>query len=114
MEDVNRVHPQFLKTRNRFYLERYQELIDCGLVTPAVILAEAFNGADSLDDSKVNDALKHGLKANNAASEPADVRNVCNRLHDLGYIWSPGGTTRNVYHSGIPSLMSFVAAAASH
>lgn len=109
MEDVNRVHPQFLEKRNRFYLGRYQELVDRGLLTPAVILAEAFNGTDSLVDFKVNDALKYGLEAKNAASKPADVTDARNRLHDLGYIWSPGGTTKQVYFSGIPSLMSFVA-----
>ena len=109
MEDVNRVHPGFVDTRDRFYLSRYLELKECGLLAPAVVLAEAFEGRDSLEDSVVDDALKRGLGAKSGTSEPVDFAEVRNKLHDLGYIWYPGGASGTKCYSGIPSLMSFVA-----
>lgn len=109
MEDVNNVHPQFVDTRDQFYLSRYLELKECGLLAPAVVLAEAFEGRDSLEDSVVDEALKRGLGPKSGTSEPVDFADVRHRLHDLGYIWSPGGASGTKYYSGIPSLMSFVA-----
>ncbi len=108
MDDVNNLHPEFVDTRDRFYLFRYQELKGCGLLAPAVVLAEAFEGRDCLEDSEVDDALIHGLEVKSGTSEPVDVAAVRNKLHDLGYIWAPGGASGKKYYSGIPSLMSFV------
>ena len=109
MDDVNILHPKFVDTRDLFYLFRFQELEECGLVAPAVVLAEAFEGRDSLEDSEVDDALIRGLEVKSGTSEPVDVGAVRNKLHDLGYIWAPGGASGTKYISGIPSLMSFVA-----
>lgn len=108
-EDVNSVHPEFVDTRDQFYLSRYSELKDRGLLAPAVVLAEAFEGRDSVDASVVDDALKRGLGAESGTSEPVDFAEVRDKLHDLGYIWSPGAGSAKEYYSGIPSLMSFVA-----
>lgn len=109
MEDVNSVRPQFVDTRDQLHLSRYLELKELGLLAPAVVLAEAFEGRDSVDQSVVDDALKRGLGADSGISEPVDFAEVRNRLHDLGYIWSPHGDSGKKYYSSIPSLMSFVA-----
>ena len=111
MDDVNSVHPKFVETRDLFYLFRYQELQECGLLDPAVVLAEAFEGRDSLEDLEVDDALMHGLEAKSGTPDSANVSGIRNKLHDLGYIWAPGGASGTKYYSGIPSLMSFVAEA---
>ena len=109
MEDVNSVHPEFVDTRDQLHLSRYLELKELGLLAPAVVLAEAFEGRDSLEDSVVDEALKRGLGAKSGTSEPVDFAEVRHKLHDAGYIWSPGGASGTKYYSGIPSLMSFVA-----
>lgn len=109
MDDVNNLYPQFVDTRDRFYSARHLELKASGLLAPAAILAEAYEGRDSLEDSEVDDALVRGLKVKSGTSEPVDVASVRAKLHDLGYIWAPGGASGMKYYPGIPSLMSFVA-----
>lgn len=63
MEEVNRVRPRVEETRNRFYLARYRELEKRGLVASAVALARAYEGIDSLEDSRVDEVLKVALEA---------------------------------------------------
>lgn len=109
MDDVNSLHPQFVDTRDRFYFQRYLELKRSRLLAPAVVLSEAFKGRDSLEDSEVDDVLMRGLAVKSGTSEPVDVVEVRDKLHDLGYIWAPGGSLGTQYYPGIPSLMSFVA-----
>ena len=114
MEEVNRVRPRVEETRNRFYLERYQELKDRGLVASAVALAQAYEGSDSMDDYRVDEVLKRALEADGQMTGSSELMQVRQELHDLGYIWSPGGARKSLYISGIPSLMSFVADVANH
>lgn len=109
MDDVNSLHPQFVDTRDGFYLQRYVELKRSALLASAVVLSEAFEGRDSLEDSEVDDVLMRGLAVKSGTSEPVDVAKVRDKLHDLGYIWAPGGSSGKKYYPGIPSLMSFVA-----
>ena len=112
MEEVNRVRPRFEETRNRFYLERYRELKKRGLVASAVALARAYEGIDSLDDSRVDEVLEGALEADGQVATSSKLVQVREELHNLGYIWSPGGGRRDLYLCGIPSLMSFVVDAA--
>lgn len=109
MDDVNSLLPKFVDTRDLFYLFRFQELEECGLVAPAVVLAEAFEGRDSLEDSEVDAALTRGLGVKGGTPDLAVVSGVRDKLHDLGYIWAPGGASGTKFNAGIPSLMSFVA-----
>lgn len=108
MEDVDRVRPKFESKRKRFYSQRYRELDDGGLLGPAVALAEAYEGIESLDSETVNEVLVSALEAEGRTAAPEEVRQVREGLHDLGYIWSPLVETGDPYLSGIPSLMSFV------
>lgn len=114
MEVVNRVRPEFEETRNRFYSERYQELEDNGLVAPAVALAHAYEGMDSLDNYRVVEALKGALEADGQEIGSSELMRVRQELHNLGYIWSPSGARKRLFFSGIPSLMSYVADVDSH
>ena len=111
--DVDRVRPKFRLTRNQFYAQRYRELDDSGLLGPAVALAEAYEGVDSLDSSNVNQVLERAIEAEGRAAAPEALREVREALHDLGYIWSPKLVRGDPYVSGIPSLMSFVSEVAS-
>lgn len=112
LADVNRVRPELETARNSFYLGRYQELVDSGLVAPAVALAEAFEGTESLDKPKVDEVLEVALAADGRTVTREALMKVREELHNLGYVWSPGGARKALYVSGIPSLMSFVVDAA--
>ena len=113
LADVNRVRPDLESARNSFYLERYCELDDRGLVAPAVALAEAFAGIESMVKAKVDEVLNVALAADGRTVTPERLMQVREELHNLGYVWSPGGERKDLYFSGIPSLMSFVVDAAS-
>ena len=113
MEDVDHVRPKFESKRNQFYLRRHRELDDSGLLGPAVALAEAYGGVESLDRKKVDEALERALAAEGRPVAPETLREVREDLHDLGYIWSPRVDTKDLYVSGIPSLMSYVFRVAS-
>ena len=113
IDDVNRARSEFEKTRDLFFGLRYRELRDKQLVTPAAALAEVFGTREELSESEVGGALKAVLIGENLPSSPDDIRDLLTKLHNLGYIWSPGGNLANRYFSGIPSLMTFVARMAS-
>ena len=108
VEDVNRVRPQVESKRKQFYSQRYRELDDRGLLGPAVALARAYEGIESLDSEEVNRVLQHALADDGRTAAPEALREVREGLHDLGYIWSPRVERGDPYLSGIPSLMSFV------
>lgn len=114
MDEVNRVRPRFEEMRNRFCLERYRELKNRGLVAVAVALAEAYEGIDSLPDFQLDEVLNGVLEADGQTAGSLRLMEVRQELHNLGYIWSPGGGRKDLYVSGIPSLMSFVVDAANH
>lgn len=113
IEDVERARPQVDTARNRFYLYRYQELKGAGLLGSATALAEAYADTNELAASRVDEVLEAALTAENRPSCPEAIAKARESLHNLGYIWSPGGGRQDVYVSGIPSLMSFVAEVAA-
>ena len=113
MDDVIRVRPEFEKSRDSFYGLRYEELCDEQLVSPAAALARVFGNREELARSEVVGALKAVLDGERLPSDPDDIAKLLAKLHNLGYIWSPGGNLSNRYFSGIPSLMDFVAGMAS-
>lgn len=114
MEEVNRVRPSFEETRNRYYLERYRELQDRGLVASAIALARAYEGIDSLEGFRVDEVLQGVLEADSQITGSSKLMQMRQELHDLGYIWCPGGTRKNLYISGIPGLMTFIADVGGH
>ena len=109
IEDVSRARPRFEESRDMFYGIRYQELERRGLLAPAAALASAYEETDGLASAQIDVVLKRTLEAEGRLSSRDSVAEVRTSLHDLGYIWSPGGIKANFYFRGIPSLMSFVA-----
>ena len=108
MEEVDRVRPRFESDRKQFHSQRYRELDDRGLLRPAVALARAYEGIESLKNKEVNAVLQRALEAEGRSAAPEALREVREGLHDLGYIWSPRAERGDPFLSGIPSLMSFV------
>ncbi len=113
MDDVNRARLEFEKARDLFYGLRFEELYKQDLVAPAVAVARAFGSREELARSEVAETLKTVLVGGNLPSGPGDIMSVITKLHNLGYIWSPGGNLANRYFAGIPSLMTYVARIAS-
>ena len=109
MDDVDRARPRFERARDSFYGLRYAELRKKQLVAPATALARAYGDREELKDSAVAEVLQTVLVSENLPSSPDDITSLITKLHNLGYIWSPGGNLSNRYFSGIPSLMTFVA-----
>ena len=113
MDDVNRARPEFEKARGLFYAFRFREFRKKQLVAPAAALARAFGNREELTESAVVETLETVLAGGNVPSGPGDIMNVITKLHNLGYIWSPGGNLEDRYFAGIPSLMTYVARIAS-
>ena len=109
MDDVDRARPEFEKARDSFYGLRFDEFRRKQLVAPAAALARAFGNRAELTESEVAEALKMVLVGGNLPSGPGDIMDLITKLHNLGYIWSPGGNLENRYFPGIPSLMTYVA-----
>ena len=109
LDDVDRVRPLFEKERYAYYLERHGELKGAELALVAAKLSLAFADTDKLTDLEVDAAIGRALESEGRASDPAAVMAACDRLHDLGYIWSSGGESRPSFRPGIPSLMGYMA-----
>ena len=113
VDDVDRARPEFEKARDLFYTVRYRELRNQQLVAPAAALARAFGNREELTESEVDEVLETVLADGNLPSGPGDIMELITKLHNLGYIWSPGGNLEDRYFPGIPSLMTYVARIAS-
>ena len=109
MDEVNRVRPEFEKALDVFYGLRFDELCDQNLVAPARAIARAIGNREALTRSEVTETLQTVLASENLPSGPGDITNVVTKLHNLGYIWTPGGKVADRYFPGIPSLMTYVA-----
>ena len=113
MDDVNRARPEFDEARDVFYGLRFDELCDQDLVAPARAIARAIGNREALTRSEVTETLQTVLASENLPSGRGDITNVLTKLHNLGYIWTPGGNVADRYFPGIPSLMTYVARMAS-
>ena len=113
MDDVNRARPEFEKARDLFFGFRFEELWKKDLVAPATAIARAIGNREVLTETEVDEVLKTALDGASLPSGPGDITNVITELHNLGYIWSPGGNLEDRYFPGIPSLMPYVARMAS-
>ena len=114
IEDVSRARTQFEARRNQFYSLRHAELKSHGLVAAAVALAAAFEDSEELPPADVDRVLQAALDTAGSPSPPESIEEARTALHNLGYVWSPEGLDREVYLSGIPSLMSYVSEVAAH
>lgn len=107
--DVDRVRPRFENARNLYYQTRYAELKRARLAIVAAKLSLAFSAIDRLTDLEVDEAIGLALESQGRASNTESVKAACERLHDLGYIWSEGGESRPYIRPGIPSPMQYMA-----
>ena len=109
LADVQAGRAAFARRADAYYLDRYEELSDRGLLPVAWSVADAFGAgpptrgaAATVGESGVNAAVRRGL----GTAEPARVRAATEALFHLGYIWRSGGTPD--WEPGIPSLMDYL------
>lgn len=89
--------------RKDYYLDRFTELRDRGLLGPARSVANAFRRRSVLTIGELESAIGANLK--DRADEDAPARTE-RALSDLGFIW--GTSPDPGWEPGIPSLMEYV------
>ena len=107
--DVEAAASVLARRTGLYYLDRYEELTDRGLLAPAWAVADAFGAgppprstAPTLPEDRVEAALQHAL----GAKDIERVRETTEALFHLGYIWRSGSEPD--WEPGIPSLMDYV------
>ena len=98
--DVEAVRADFEQKKGRYYLQRYNELQDQGLLPAARAVAEAFGERERLDGAQLEAAVRRGLGGEKGTAATAKT------LGHLGYIWRPDAVP--TWEAGIPSLMDYV------
>ena len=101
--DTARAQARFDRSKNGYYLERYDELVDRGLLPVARSVADAFAQRSLLNDEQLDTAIARGL---GDARRPEDIAAARTALSHLGYIWRP--ETEPTWEAGIPNLMTYV------
>ena len=101
--DAARAQAAFDREKNGYYLERYDELMDRGLLPAARAVADAFEERSLLNDEELETAIARGL---GEAQRPDAVTAARTALGQLGYVWRP--ETEPMWEAGIPNLMNYV------
>ena len=106
-ETVEAARPAFDRVRERFYLERYDELEQAGLLPAARAVAEAFrqSAAPVLSRGAIDRTLKEA-EAGLAERQGLNAQGFIWQSLDPAYKAAHG--TINVFELGIPSLMAHV------
>ena len=93
----------FDRRKNGYYLERFDELVDRGLLPVARTVADAFAERNLLNDEQLETAITQGL---GDARHPEMVAAARTALSHLGYVWRP--EIEPMWEAGIPNLMTYV------
>ena len=101
--DVEAVQADFEQKKGRYYLKRYNELQEQGLLPVARAVAEAFKEHEHLDGAQLEAAVLRGLDEQGSEKRVAEAAKA---LGNLGYIWQPNAVP--TWEAGIPSLMDYV------
>ena len=101
--DTARAQTSFDRSKNGYYLERYDELVDRDLLPVARTVADAFAQRNLLNDEQLHAAIAQGLGDERRTVDVAAARAA---LSHLGYVWRP--ETEPMWEAGIPNLMSYV------
>ena len=103
--DVGTAQAGVDRRKNGYYLERYDELMERGLLRVARAVADAFEDRDLLDDERLEAAIRRGSGEGCTPERIAEARTA---LRHLGYVWRP--EAEPTWEAGIPSLMDYMRA----
>ena len=109
MDAVAHARAGFETRRNRYYGNRYDELVRARLNSVAAKLALFFQDGGHRTFNEIHQVVTDALVSEGRDAGGGGTLRVVERLHDLGFIWTEtdGGTQH--YVPGIPSLLAFVA-----
>ena len=93
---------EFETRRNRYYLDRFDELDRQGWLGAAREVALAFRGRARLPHAGFGKAIRRAAPAGDRAAE----LEAAAALEHLGFVWQAGGTPS--WEPGIPSLMDYI------
>ena len=93
---------EFETRRNRYYLDRFDELDRQGWLGAAREVALAFRGRARLPHAGFGKAIRRAAPAGDRAAELAAAA----ALEHLGFVWKTRGTPS--WEPGIPSLMDYI------
>ena len=86
--DVDRARTAFVAKRALYYADRHRELKDAGLIEVAREVAALFDSEERHTPSEVEEAVAASLRQSGRAADWRAVKAACDRMRDLGYIWS--------------------------
>ena len=93
---------EFEARRNRYYLDRFDELDRQGWLEAAREVALAFRERTRLPQAGFRGAIRRAAPAGDRAAE----LEAAAALEHLGFVWKAGGTPS--WEPGIPSLMDYI------
>lgn len=99
---VDEAAREFEATRNRYFLERFDELDDAGLLPAAREVALGFREKEQLSDTAFDEAVRRATTKGAGPDGTAGART----LEHLGLVWQ--ADTAPVWEPGIPSLMDYI------
>ena len=100
---LSAAEPDFLRARDGYYAERFEELRQAGLLASALELARGF--AESPREAAMPAAVMTAAIQRASSGGRTRVAAAEETLRRLGYIWRAGTS----WEPGIPSLMEYVA-----
>ena len=103
LAEVDAAQATVERRKNGYCLERYDELMERGLLPVARAVADAFEGRSLLNDAQFDAAVQRGL---GEACGPDRVAAARTALRHLGYLWRP--ETEPMWEAGIPSIMGYI------
>ena len=104
LAEVDRVRPLFEEERSLYHSDRHAELVRVKLASVVAKLSTAFVDTDKRAHREVNETIRVALESEGRASDMEAVTTACDRLYDLGYIWSAGVESRRYFRPGDTQL----------
>ena len=109
MDAVAHARAEFETRRNRYFGNRYDELVRARLSSVAAQLALFFKDGGHRTFREIHRVVKDALASEGRDAGGGATLKVVERLRDLGFIWTETDGGRQHYVPGIPSLLAFVA-----
>ena len=102
-DDARACRADFERQRNGYYFQRYDELKERRLLSPARAVAAVFETRPVISDSELDAAIRRSF---GEAAGDDEVEAVKRDLRHLGFVWQTDGMPD--WEPGIPSLMDYI------
>ena len=109
MDAVAHARAEFETRRDRYYGDRYDELVRIRLSSVAAQIALFFQDGAHRTFREIQRVVADALASEGRDAGGGATLKVVERLRDLGFIWTETDGGRQHYVPGLPGLMAFVA-----